>query len=549
MTRSSEAEQPLVRLTDFGHNEAMLAGARGAPPGLRLVRDEPEPIVLAHEEPFRIGEAEFRPATREVLFAGNLSIVEPRVMQVLVALDRAKGGVVSKDDLATLCWEGRIVGEDAINRVVSRLRGVAEKQAGSQFRVETITKVGYRLVPANGHAENAEIAFAPPGGRKIGRRELLIGGGAISVMLAAGAGWTLLQGERVPDEARLLMDGARDSLNESTVEQTDNAVGKLRRATELAPNSAEAWGLLANAYVRAASQAPSGNRANLRVRAQESIRRALAIEPNQPDALAAQLWIVPLFRNWYAFEKAARSAYGHHPDNADLNSALAAVLMQSGRFREALPFDDKILAMRPLSPPAHICRSTILWSLGRLDEAEEAIAKAFQLLPRHYGVWFTQLYFLANTGRARQAAAMIADKDSRPIGIPDWNYDLTAMQINALASGDREEIRRTIEAWKKAARLGTGFTMNASIFAAAVGDLDESFRLLNALYFNRGYMLPDNYFSKEQGMYSGNERLTYNLFTPQMAKARRDPRFGQLTRELGLDDYWRRTSSRSLVVA
>ena len=73
----------------------MLAGARSAPPGLRLVRDEPERIILAHEEPFRIGEAEFRPATREVTFAGETSIVEPRVMQTLVALLRAAGGVVS----------------------------------------------------------------------------------------------------------------------------------------------------------------------------------------------------------------------------------------------------------------------------------------------------------------------------------------------------------------------------------------------------------------------------------------------------------------------
>src|SRR5260221_1251459 len=119
----------------------MLAGARDAPPGLRLVRDdEPERIVLAREAPFRIGEAEFRPATREVIFVGETSIVEPRVMQLLVALHRAGGAVVSKDDLGILCWEGRIVGEDAINRVVSRLRAVAEKQAGGQFRLETITK-------------------------------------------------------------------------------------------------------------------------------------------------------------------------------------------------------------------------------------------------------------------------------------------------------------------------------------------------------------------------------------------------------------------------
>jgi hypothetical protein len=91
--------------------------------------------------------------------------------------------------------------------------------------------------------------------------------------------------------------------------------------------------------------------------------------------------------------------------------------------------------------------------------------------------------------------------------------------------------------------------MNASLFAASVGDLDETFRLLYALYFNRGYALPDNYFSTEQAMYSGTERYTYSLFVPQMAKARRDPRFALLTRELGLDDYWRRTNSRALVVA
>jgi hypothetical protein len=143
---------------------------------------------------------------------------------------------------------------------------------------------------------------------------------------------------------------------------------------------------------------------------------------------------------------------------------------------------------------------------------------------------------------------MIADKDSRPLGIPDWNYDLTAMQINALASGDRTEIRKTIEAWKEAAKRGTGFTMNAALFAAFVGDIDESFRLLNALFFNRGYVLPDNYFAKEQGMYSGRERHTYFLFTPQMTSLRRDPHFGVLTRELGLDAYWARTNSRSLVI-
>jgi hypothetical protein len=59
--------------------------------------------------------------------------------------------------------------------------------------------------------------------------------------------------------------------------------------------------------------------------------------------------------------------------------------------------------------------------------------------------------------------------------------------------------------------------------------------------------MPDMYFAKEQGMYAGRERHTYNLFRRPVSALRRDPRFAVLTREIGLDDYWRRTNSRAMV--
>jgi len=128
------------------------------------------PIVLAHEQSFRIGDAEFRPATREVRFAGQTSIIEPRVMQLLIALHRAGGAVVNKDDLLQCCWEGRIVGEDAINRVVSRLRSAAQNDAGGQFRIETITKVGYRLLSASGEALDMATEGPTPPAQAANRR-------------------------------------------------------------------------------------------------------------------------------------------------------------------------------------------------------------------------------------------------------------------------------------------------------------------------------------------------------------------------------------------
>lgn len=153
------------------------------------------PIVLAHEAPFRLGAAEFRPATREVVWNGENAVVEPRVMQVLVALHRAGGAVVSKDDLLQSCWDGRIVGDDAINRVVSRLRAVAEQDAGRQFRIETITKVGYRLLSSSGEALDAApkaTVPAPQSDRRqtatfLGRPLALAAGGALVLALTVAA--------------------------------------------------------------------------------------------------------------------------------------------------------------------------------------------------------------------------------------------------------------------------------------------------------------------------------------------------------------------------
>ena len=526
----------------------MLAGAESTAPNRSSPNLDCSPVILAHEQPFEIGSAEFRPATREVLFAGQSSIVEPRVMQLLVALRRADGGVVSKDDLANLCWEGRIVGEDAINRVVSRLRAVAEKQAGSQFRVETITKVGYRLTRANGGSEAPVETAVPASG--LGRRDLLIGGGAVAAVATAGAlGWSWLNADPLPPEARVLADDARNSLYQATVEQTANAVGKLRQATQLAPGSAEAWGLLSLAYASTALAAPAAQRPNLLARTNEARERAFAIEPDQPDALAAGLFEVPVFRNWYDRETVTRAALRRHPNHPVLQVQLAHVLVEAGRFREALALYQSSLRHTPLCAPSLICQICILWDMGRFDEADSLVDHASELLPGQYGIWFTKLYYRMYNGRAPEAVAMVEDVTTRPLGIPNWNYDLVALAARAIASGDRAALRHAVSAWSAAAPRGTGFAENAAILAAFAGDVDGAFRNLEALYFNRGFPMPDLYFSEDQRMYVGSERNTHALFRRPIAAIRRDPRFAQLTRDLGLDDYWRRTNSRGLVIA
>lgn len=104
-----------------------------------------KPVILAETPPFSLGDTAFDPPTRQVVYAdGETERLEPRVMEVLVALHRSGGAVVGRDDLLSACWRGLIVGEDAIQRVVQRLRKVAGRAA--TFRIDTISKAGYCLV-------------------------------------------------------------------------------------------------------------------------------------------------------------------------------------------------------------------------------------------------------------------------------------------------------------------------------------------------------------------------------------------------------------------
>src|ERR1044072_212302 len=119
----------------------------------------PARVVLAYESSFTLGKLRVNPATREVAGGARSDILEPRVMQVLVVLARAEGAIVTRDELIVRCWDGRIVGEDAINRALSRIRHVAGEIGEGSFRVETITKVGYRLV-GDGLPRERSVAHA-----------------------------------------------------------------------------------------------------------------------------------------------------------------------------------------------------------------------------------------------------------------------------------------------------------------------------------------------------------------------------------------------------
>ena len=118
-------------------------------------------IDLAQEAEFDLGSLHVRPAICEVEWNSTSETLQRRVMQVLVVLARARGSVVSQDDLVARCWRGLSVTDDAIFRCISKLRKLAADYPDAPFEIETIPGVGYRLTSSGDATYRAAAGVEP----------------------------------------------------------------------------------------------------------------------------------------------------------------------------------------------------------------------------------------------------------------------------------------------------------------------------------------------------------------------------------------------------
>ena len=152
---------------------------------------------LALETDFCLGPLRVAPSACRV-FLGNEEIrVEAKTMAVLVVLARTVGSTVTRDELISACWQGRVVSDDAITRTLAKVRAIARGIDPAPFTVETLPKIGYRLIcPNDGLPSEAAVAPAEPiafgqgfGSLRRGWQPLAA---ALIVALAIPVGWATL---------------------------------------------------------------------------------------------------------------------------------------------------------------------------------------------------------------------------------------------------------------------------------------------------------------------------------------------------------------------
>lgn len=125
---------------------------------------------------FRVGEWIIHPHVNSMERGGEAVHLEPKVMLVLRTLASEPGEVISRDRLRNAVWPDVFVGEDVLIRAISELRRVFADDPRSPHTIQTVPKVGYRLIasvspislPAatetNGSPAQTKELVEPPGG-------------------------------------------------------------------------------------------------------------------------------------------------------------------------------------------------------------------------------------------------------------------------------------------------------------------------------------------------------------------------------------------------
>lgn len=97
-------------------------------------------------QPFYIEDWRIEPSLNRIINAAGTKQMEPKIMQVLVYLAEHAGEAVRREDTLDTIWAETVVGDEVLSRCISELRKVFKDNPRQPRVIETIPRVGYRLI-------------------------------------------------------------------------------------------------------------------------------------------------------------------------------------------------------------------------------------------------------------------------------------------------------------------------------------------------------------------------------------------------------------------
>lgn len=133
---------------------------------------------------FRLGDWLVRPSLAAIERGAEAVHITPRAMAVLICLADARGEVVSRNDLLDAVWPGMSVTPDALSQCVVELRKAFRDDSKNPAVIQTIPKIGLRLLAAVAPVTAPVVEVEPQQQRPRSRVALITGFIAVAIGVA-----------------------------------------------------------------------------------------------------------------------------------------------------------------------------------------------------------------------------------------------------------------------------------------------------------------------------------------------------------------------------
>ena len=292
------------------------------------------------------------------------------------------------------------------------------------------------------------------------------------------------------------------------------AVELFQQATEKDPNYASAFGALGASLIGAHNMGELP-RNEAFPRAQQAVQRAIELDPEDLDALKAQVTVTfTILRDYQAAERIMRRILERAPNDGETHNWLGQILSLYGRFDESVAEARRAVELDPQSVQANTSLAGILFFARRYDEGISQARRALELGPDSFLAYFVLMNCYDAKGMYNEGA--IAQQ--RFWVTSGGDPGAAALLVTAQAQGGyRGRMRFALARLLKLAKTSNSFFGDIAWCYAVLGDKDQAFR-----YLERAYQEYDSWI--------------FSIQSPAFDSLRDDPRWLAFLRRLNLQD-------------
>lgn len=272
------------------------------------------------------------------------------------------------------------------------------------------------------------------------------------------------------------------------------------------PRFAEAWSGLSDVWSNQTLRGRTSERAHTAARAAECARRALALQPDNPEALSSLAVLAAQYEyDIAAAEELLRRAVAADPAHVDSRVNLAMVLAMRGQAEESLKEWAVARELDPVGFDLDYVEPLLYVFARRYEDARARYRDILAVDPRsHPALWGLMSTEMA---RGNWSEAVAAAKTLRP----NLDRDVPATRAGFL------ELYRGFEEFVQEGRRQERFNdYFVAVYYAQRGDRDRAFELLHRAVDTRAPL------------------LSYIMVDPRLESLRGDPRFTEVLDRLNL---------------